>query len=275
MTAAGDHNVLSYREVPAPPALARWVEWFWELRPTPVGARVVRRVIPDGSADLVFHLGDVPALATAPAYVVGPLLRSVTIDYAPDTHVVGACLRPGGLQALLDVAPHDLTDRMAPLGDVCGRMGERLSDMVIDGSPHEAVQRLNAALCARVSSLALPDAAASEAVRLIRGSGGRVSVDALARLVALSPRHLERRFSAAVGMSPKVFARLARFDSIVQHLRQCGLDRGWATLAAEHGYHDQAHLAHEVRAFAGITPVALLAELYPVGFLQYERAATC
>jgi AraC-like DNA-binding protein len=273
MTAAGDHDVLSYREVPVPPALARWVEWFWELRPTPVGAGVVRRVIPDGSADLVFHLGDVPGLATARAYVVGTLLRSVTIDYAPNTHVVGACLRPGGVRALLDVAPHDLADRIAPLGDVCGATGERLSNTVIDGSPHAAVQRLNAALCARVSSLALPDVAASEAVRLIRRTGGRISVDGLARLLALSPRHLERRFSAAIGLSPKVFARLARFDSVVQHIRQHGLDRGWATLAVEHGYHDQAHLVHEVRAFAGITPAALLAELYPVGFLQYERAA--
>ena len=273
MTAADDHDVRSYREVPAPPALAEWVEFFWELRVTPVGARTVSRVIPDGSADLVFHVGDVPALATTRAYFVGPLLKSMLIDYAPDTHAVGACLRPAGVRALLDMAPHDIPDLVAPLGDVCGAMGERLSNTVIDGPPLAAVQRLNAALLARGPSLELPDAGVSEAMRLIRRSGGRISMDALARLVALSPRQLERRFSAAVGLSPKLFARLARFDGVVRHIRERGLDRAWATLAVEQGYHDQAHMAHEVRAFAGITPAALLAELHPVGFLQYERAA--
>ena len=142
----------------------------------------------------------------------------------------------------------------------------------MDGPPHAAVWRLEATLLARSSSLALPDAAALEAVRLIRRSGGRISMDALAPLVALSPRQLERRFSAAVGLPPKLFARLTRFDCVVRHIRQRGLDRGWAALAVEHGYHDQAHLAHEVRAFAGVTPAALLAELHPVGFLQYEGA---
>lgn len=264
--------MISYREAPAPPSLARWVESVWELR-VPVGARVASRIIPDGSADLVFHLGDVPAAATARAYVVGTLLRSVTIDYALHTHVVGACLRPAGVRELLDVVPHDIADRVVPLGDVCGTVGERLCNTVVDGPPDAAVWRLNAALLARRSSLALPDAAVSEAVRLIRRSGGRISMDALAPLVALSPRQFERRFSAAVGLPPKVFARLVRFDGVVRHIRQRGLDRGWAALAMECGYHDQAHLVHEVRAFAGITPAALLAELHPVGFLQYEGAA--
>jgi AraC-like DNA-binding protein len=265
--------VISYREGPAPPALAHWVESFWELRATPAGVRTMGRVIPDGSADLVFHLGDLPTGATARAYVVGTLLRGVTIDYAPDTHVVGACLRPAGVRALLDVTPHDVANRVVPLSDVCGAMGERLSSAVIDEPVHAAVRRLGAALLARASSLALPDVAASEAVRLIRRSGGRISIDALAPLVALSPRQLERRFSAAVGLSPKVFARIARFDRVVRHIRQRGVDRGWATLAVDHGYHDQAHLVHEVRAFAGVTPADLLAELHPVGFLQYERSA--
>ena len=264
--------MISYLEAPAPPSLERWVESLWELR-LPVGARAVGRIIPDGSADLVFHLGEVPAGATARAYVVGTLLRSVTIDYAPHTHVVGACLRPAGVRELLNVLPHDIADRVAPLTDVCGALGERLSNAVIDGPPHAAVWRLSAALLARRSSLALPDAAAFEAVRLIRQSGGRISMEALAPLVALSPRQLERRFSAAVGLPPKVFARLARFDGVVRHIRRRGLDRAWAALAVEYGYHDQAHLAHEVRAFAGITPAALVAELYPVGFLQDDRAA--
>ena len=134
------------------------------------------------------------------------------------------------------------------------------------------MQRLNAELLARVRSLSLPDVAASSAARLIRQSAGLISMDALAPMLSLSPRQLERRFSAAVGMPPKVFARLVRFDGVVRRLRDRGLEHGWATLAVEHGYHDQAHLVREVRAFAGLTPAALLGELHPVGFVQYAAA---
>ena len=277
-----NETVTSYRETPAPPALAHWVECYWELRARYVSPPIVTRIIPDGSADLVFHLGDVPAApdenaradvhrgASPRAYVVGTLLRSVDIQYARDTHVVGASLRPAGVREVLEVESHAIADRVEPLAGASGAVGERLSRAVFDGPPETAMHRLNAELLDCARSFSVPDLAASAAVRLIRESGGLISMQALGLMLALPPRQLERRFSAAVGMPPKVFARLARFGGVVRRLRGRGLERGWATLAVEHGYHDQAHLVHEVRAFAGLTPAALLAEIHRVGFVQYD-----
>ena len=268
---SANDGVSSYREIPAPPALAQWIECYWELRAHSILSPASSRIIPDGSADLVFHLGDVPLAPRGPlprSFLVGPLLQSVGVSYGRDTHVVGACLRPAGIRALLDVDARDVTDRVQPLTNVAGALGVRLSRAVLDGPPESAVERLNAELIVRARSLAPPDSMASSAVRLIRESGGLISMHALAPMLMLSPRSLERRFSDAVGMPPKVFARLVRFGGTVQRLRGRGLESGWATLAVEQGYHDQAHLAREVREFAGLTPAALLAELHPVGFVQ-------
>jgi AraC-like DNA-binding protein len=82
-------------------------------------------------------------------------------------------------------------------------------------------------------------------------------VDATADAVGLTPRHLHRRCLHAFGYGPKTLARVLRFD------RALGLARAGdplATVAARSGYADQAHLAREVRAFAGLPIGALLAE---------------
>ena len=59
-------------------------------------------------------------------------------------------------------------------------------------------------------------------------------------------------------MSPKRYARLQRFRRLVAQVHH---DRAvdWAGIAVDGGFHDQPHLVHEFRAFAGLTPTAWLA----------------
>ncbi len=89
------------------------------------------------------------------------------------------------------------------------------------------------------------------AVEMIRNSGGRSSIAAVARRVAMSQSTLERHFRAAVGASPKKLSRLAR----LQHV--CRLwDRGKSLteIAFEAGYSDQPHMVHDFRLFTGMSP---------------------
>ncbi len=71
-----------------------------------------------------------------------------------------------------------------------------------------------------------------------------------------TPRRLSRDCAEQLGLTPKRYARVRRFQRL---LRRVNTGRGapdWAALAADCGYHDQAHLIHEFRALAGITPSA-------------------
>jgi AraC-like DNA-binding protein len=67
-------------------------------------------------------------------------------------------------------------------------------------------------------------------------------------------------FRDTVGVSPKAFARLARFRRALRAARD-NAPASWASIAASAGYYDQAHLIAEFRAIAGVTPRALLGEL--------------
>ena len=86
-----------------------------------------------------------------------------------------------------------------------------------------------------------------------------MDIAALSRELGYSHKHLVSLFRDQIGLSPKLAARLLRFDRLVRELRLG--PRPWAKLAYELGFSDQAHLAREVRRFAGLTPSALLDHL--------------
>jgi AraC-like DNA-binding protein len=84
----------------------------------------------------------------------------------------------------------------------------------------------------------------------------------LARDTGLSERRLGLLFQRQVGMRPKHYARLLRFRAVVAQTHG-PQSVNWSHVAADCGYCDQAHLSHEFRRFAGVTPSAFMAARGP------------
>jgi AraC-like DNA-binding protein len=97
----------------------------------------------------------------------------------------------------------------------------------------------------------------------VLSTGGEVTVGGLAAEVGWSPRHLTDRFRAETGLRVKEAARVVRFDRARRRLH-AGVRL--ADVAAATGYFDQAHLAREFRALAGVPPSRWLADEF--GFVQ-------
>ncbi|MCE6997989.1 AraC family transcriptional regulator [Saccharothrix sp. S26] len=178
--------------------------------------------------------------ASEGAYVVGPRDRArYTTTTGGGARRTVVRLTPGRAQAVLDVPVDELVDRHVPLDEVWGRpVGDEAA--------------LRSALLKRVAAT---DPARSDlvhaAARLLRTRG----VAETARALAVSERHLRTLFTRAVGLSPKQYARVDRVRRVVA----LGGRGGWARLAAELGYYDQAHLSREFRATMGVPPGAYLA----------------
>jgi AraC-like DNA-binding protein len=177
---------------------------------------------------------------------------------------VTARLRLGTQEEVLGVPASEIAGRIVPLESLWGdgatrRLYERLS-RARDAREEAAIvesaiaERLGIAGAHRTDSH-LAHLALDAAEKLTSAN-----VNAVAGDLGVSERHLRRVFRQAVGVSPKAFARLARFH---RALRAAGEDGGatWASIAAASGYYDQAHLIAEFRAIAGVTPRALLGEL--------------
>jgi AraC-like DNA-binding protein len=170
-----------------------------------------------------------------------------------------ARLRLDAHEAVLGV-PASLTfDRIVALEDLWGDVAtRRLFDQLGSSHPDDAPAILERAIAERIrlgeqhrnSRVVLAAAQKLESAR----------VSTVAGELDVSERSLRRAFRDTVGMSPKAFARLARFHRAVRAARE-DLRGGWGRIAVDAGYYDQAHLIAEFRDLAGVTPRALLEEL--------------
>ena len=111
----------------------------------------------------------------------------------------------------------------------------------------------------RVAEHVLSLARVDDRVRDAMQAADRVeatTVEALADLVHVSPRHLGRMFAEVVGVAPKRALAILRLRRALRLARSRALS--WARVAAEAGYADQSHLGRELRALLGQSPEAFL-----------------
>jgi len=234
-----------YRELPAPASAGHIIDrlWILELESGPV-----QRIVPDGRPELILNQGrpfeslrDGTWRPQPAAFFVGQLTGPLHIRPAGPARIMGIRFRPESAAALLRLPMHELNGREVPLSDL-PRALHSLAD-----AP-ESISRL-AQTCA-------PDLHIREAVRLIDACAGVVDLARVAGRVGLGIRQFERRFKDAVGISPKLFCRIQRFQRVFHQIEAGG---SWVHAALACGYYDQAHLVRDFRAFSGEPPSALLA----------------
>jgi AraC-like DNA-binding protein len=251
---------MDYLELPPPPPLDRVVHRFWFLR-TGEGAESsgVQTIVPDGRAEIVLHLGEPfaemdptgRALPQGRALVAGQLTAPLRIASRARADVVGIRLRTGAAQRLLAPSQSELTGRVVPLAVVMRGLEPCLLDAVRGETDlRSRAARLATALGRLVSHRSSgPIDAAVTLLETARAG----TVGELARSVGLTPRTLQRRFQAEVGMDPTLLRRILRFRAAFRQLE--GLPPGrWSRVAPRVGYFDQAHLIREFRRFAGAPP---------------------
>jgi AraC-like DNA-binding protein len=205
-------------------------------------------VVPDGRPELILNLGapfetllDGRWQAQPECFLAGQITGPLLLRANAASHIVGVRLRPQGAAQLLGIPAQELTGRTIPLDELGLKQLAGRHDL--DGIERDLLQRRSHR----------DDPLIDESVRLLARSS---DVAAAAGRLGISSRQLERRFQARVGMPPKLFARIRRFQRVFPAIERDGA--GWVDAAAACGYYDQAHLIRDFRQFAGEPPAALL-----------------
>lgn len=225
----------AFREIEANPALAPFVKSFWTLCGSDPGSQT-ERILPDGTFDLVFHIGD-PFVREGErqprAMLVGEIRRPVLITPSSHVDVLGLRFNVGGASPFLRMPLRELRDSILPLDVILPGLGQRVLNA---RTTSERIALIERVLLERMR----PDGArVRAAVDEIVRRYGNVRIRDLATHVGATTRTLERLFDQQVGVGPKSFARLVRFHSALK-----GRDAG---------YFDDAHRIHEFREFCGVT----------------------
>lgn len=248
---------------PRPP-LDRFIECFWHLDgDTPGHTR--ERLLPTGSVSIVFKLRDdrirVFADDTDPcgenlgqSVVIGPYARYFVLDTSRPRASVGIYFRPGGASALLGESAHAFANRHVALGNVWGRAAAELSERLsAPTTPEAAFSLVEQTLIARLREPPRQHPAVAFALRQMAAKPALARISDLRAETGYAPKRFIELFRDAVGLTPKSFCRVQRFQQVIDRLARGGRVE-WAAVAADGGYCDQSHLNREFRAFAGITP---------------------
>jgi AraC-like DNA-binding protein len=235
------------------PSLADSVNQFWYYR-CDASVRVGERVLPTGTMGLVVDLReDAPGPSVFGAH-------SETFAAAPahEAMSVGVRFKPGGAFPFLDWAAGELHNTHLPLESLWGSRADALRSRLLEAkTPTAMFDVLEQTLLEQAIRPRAPHPAVASALRAFQTGPYAPAVGEVIRHVDLSPRTFIRRFTDEVGLTPKLFCRIRRFQQVLR-LVQRGRAVGWANVALDCGYCDQAHLIHDFRAFSGLTPTEFL-----------------
>jgi AraC-like DNA-binding protein len=219
-------------------------------------------VFPDGCAEIVLNLGP-PAREILPsgrsvvqpaALFVGQMTRPVRLAPGRRLCMIGVRLAPWGAAVLLGDEGVRVRDDTAALDELRPNrfraLAERLEQCAGD---REIGHTLDLALREAVARARPATVEAALRLGTVMESIPLGSLGEWSRHLGCSARTLERRFGSLVGLSPKEFVRVRRFQLA---LRLSGTSPAptWAAVAARSGYSDQSHLARDFRQFAGAAP---------------------
>jgi AraC-like DNA-binding protein len=168
-------------------------------------------------------------------------------------------LTPIGANMFLRVPMDALANRVIGLDDIFGADARTLIDRLQDAASWElCFDILDEAIAARIEAARPPSPQIVRAWQILCAAGGRANIAGIARELGCSQRHLIAGFRACIGVTPKTYARILRFDDAVKRLRHPD-GMGWAEIADACGFYDQAHLIRDFHEFAGSTPTEFLA----------------
>ena len=240
---------------PSPP-LAPFVETLWYddgYRP----ARHREHILPGGHFTIVIDLG------SGPGVVIGMRSRYIEVDTTPIHSVMGVVFRPGGARPFFDAPSDEFYNQVLTLDHLWGCGAQGLRDRLLETtSVTRKFRLLESELLRRMQSVFHLHPAVVYGLSEFQcaphvGSVREVTTDA-----GLSRRRFGQLFREQIGMTPKLYCRLHRFWRVMG-LVASRKTVNWADVAIAGGYSDQAHLSHEFRDFAGLSPGKLFAAERP------------
>jgi AraC-like DNA-binding protein len=226
-------------------------------------------VFPQATTDLKINFGDAilglypdsaqPFVTCTQSWCTGPASEQHIVGWAVNTHYIGIAFKTGGAYPFLRLPLTELHGQIVPLDTLWGRFAEELRERLYDAKTTQArFLLLEQLLLARLRDPPANIKTVRAALTRLSASDHPSSVRELSQALGLSQKHLITLFKQLVGTSPKGFARLARFQHILEHIRLATPVR-WTELAYAFGYTDQSHFNKDFSGFTGHTPTQYLA----------------
>jgi AraC-like DNA-binding protein len=243
---------MKYSEAPPHPSLSKYVDAYW----TATGrskTSTVEKILPDGCVDIIFNIGNdcytdngAFLMKNDKAYLVGTMTRFKETEMDSSTRLFGVRFRPGAFLAFF---------KFAPMCEVANRTVELdarfcFNTTKLIKSPFEFLDKLLLKNLKSVNQQLL------EQIQTIQKSKGQLKIEELASIHYTTARQLERSFKHHLGVTPKEFVNLVRYQNVKAAIEQRKPGESLLSIAFDFGYYDHAHLTNHFRQYNGCAPLA-------------------
>lgn len=244
--------------------LQPYIKQYWAIENAlDKGTIHSQRVIATGLPELLFYFGNRP---TSDQRIIegNTLLNGQQNDYydllISDTlSMFTITFHPSGLSHFLKIPLSELQNQTLLFEYIDKASSQQLEEQLWEATSfRQRIEIVEAYFLKRLNNqpISVDHQRMIHTTELIKSSKGIVSIDFLASKACLSRKQYERKFLAHIGISPKQFLKIIRFQNAI-HLKQLNLSL--TELAFETGYYDQSHFINEVKELTGQTPKKLFA----------------
>jgi len=226
----------------------------------------MRTVIPDGRTTLLMSLGDGGGkiggndfpLRKYGVVVMGNHTRAFTYTLFAPARFFYIRFHPYGFNLLMGINGRELLNRLTDLSVITGTSGRNLESLLAaEKSDGDAINRLMRWLEQKALTASAPGELILSACQSIKQNNGKVSVMDLCGGSYNTYKQLQRRFDTATGLNAKLYARMVRFEAIVEQMRTDPVV-DWFDMVARYDLHDQSHLIKEFKFFSEHTPTGFI-----------------
>ncbi len=224
--------------------------------------------VPDGCIDIMFYWSD--DLEEMGADVLGTLLQPHAVKVHKGCHYFGVRFLPGQHFFLRDFSFSDMVERTLPLED--RRPGALLVERIAMATGFR--ERMDVFMETYLPTYwsqmerMIKKPVNQYAIGQIMQEHGNIRICDLAARVGYSERNFNRIFTGEIGISPKKFCCIIRFQNALQALEEYGLRDQDSYDINAFGYYDEAHFIHDFKAFCGLSPVKFVHEFMEEGIMD-------
>ncbi len=248
---------MEYTRISPHPDLSEFIECYWMMYSDDIIPQV-EKIIPDGFTELIFNYRDVYQSNISgdwqiqtPNLFAGQISSYFHLANTAATGSFAIKLKPAALTQLFGLNMEHYVDQIIDLDTFPHLQLAVLKDHFLPFENQQLlVERLdNYFLLLSRTATANP---LEQVLQLIFDSNGMATVSELCQVASLGERQLQRLFKRYIGLSPKYYARIIRFNHIFQLIKEGG--HNWAEIIFLSGYYDQSHFIRNFKAFTGEDP---------------------
>lgn len=206
--------------------------------------------------DIVFQKQEEQFLKHKVYYVGQAVSPGFLYSSSKKLNIIAVNFTPRGLYRLTGIDMYHFTDLIVDAQLIFGKEIEYLYEQLVPlKSPFEIIAKVDAFLCAKAAKSNIVNKhSILSSVNELQSNPNITSIKELYQLTKTSARTLERNFKTEIGISPKMFQRLLRFNRAKHYLHQ-NPDSDWWEAIVRFGFYDHSHFISEFRLFSGMTPL--------------------